>query len=214
MRGRRSTRRAAQALVLALVVAAVPQAASAAGGDRAIAKRVLPRVADYPSGWALDTIKPSDSGCFSTPAKAHGPTARAQASPDFIQPSSQERSGANVWIFPSAAKARAALGSLTAARPLACYRTTITRVLTDSGLTVTSFVKTPIPLEGLGDSATGMRLTVAVRKGAQKAQLIIDLVYVQRRRALIAVGFNAQSSTPLVADERSTVARSVARVPA
>ena len=59
-----------------------------------------------------------------------------------------------------------------------------------------------------------MRLTVAVRKGAQKAQLIIDHIYVQRRRALIAVGFNAQSSTPLVADERATVARSVARVPA
>ena len=75
---------------------------SAAGGDQAIAKRVLPRVADYPSGWALDTIKPSDSGCFSAPAKAHGPTARAQASPDFIDPASQERSGANVWIFPSA----------------------------------------------------------------------------------------------------------------
>jgi hypothetical protein len=206
------------ALVLGVVLAAAiawPQAASAAAGDRAIAKRVLSRVADFPAGWTADaTSKPSDSGCFSTPAKAQGPTARAQASPDFINQASQERAGANVWIFPSPRKARAALTAMTAAPPLACYRTTIRDVLTSSGITVTSFVKTPISLEKLGDSATAMRLTVAVRKGSQRAQLIIDLFYVQRRRALVAVGFNAQSSTPLVADERATVARSVARVPA
>jgi hypothetical protein len=210
-----SARRVARMLAVALAgFAALPQA-HAASGDQALAKRVLPRVADYPAGWAADpTSKPSDSGCFTSAANAHAPTARAQASPDFLNQERQERSGANVWIFLSAGKAHAALAAMTAAAPLTCYRKTISSVLTKAGLTVTSFVSGPLALGTLGDAAKGTRLTVGVRKGSDKAQLTIDLIFVQRRRALIAVGFNAQSSQPLLADERTPIARSIARVPA
>jgi hypothetical protein len=211
----RSASLAALMLTVALCGVTGLSQARAASGDQELANRVLPRVADYPAGWAADaTSKPTDSGCFTAAANAHAPTARAQASPDFLDQASQERSGANVWIFPSAGEARAALAAMTRAAPLACYRRTISSVLAKAGLTVTSLVTGPLVLGTLGDGAKGTRLTVSVRKGSDRAQLIIDLLFVRRRRALVAVGFNAQSSRPLLADERRPLARSVARVPA
>ena len=61
---------------------------------------------------------------------------------------------------------------------------------------------------------TAMRLTFNVRKGTSRAALVVDLIFAQRRRALVALGFNAQSSLPSVYDERATAAKAVARVPA
>ncbi len=171
-------------------------------------------MADYPRGWALDpTSKPSDSGCFSRPATAHAPTARAQASPDFINNTTQERSGASAWLFATAPRAVGALAAMTGAGPLSCYRTTIEAVLEKAGLTVTSFSSTPLALAPLGQSSRGFRLTVGVRKGADKAALVVDLLFARQDRAIVSVGFNAQSALPSVANERATVARSLARVP-
>ena len=215
MKRARSASLAVLVLTVSLCGVAGLSQARAASGDQALANRVLPRVADYPAGWAADaTSKPTDSGCFTTAANAHAPTARAQASPDFLDQTSQQRSGANVWIFSSAAGARAALAAMTGAAPLACYRKAVSSALAKAGLTVTSIVTGPLLLGTVGDGAKASRLTVSVRKGADKAQLIIDLLFVRRRRALVAIGFNAQSSRPLLADERLPLARSIARVPA
>lgn len=189
-------------------------ASSSVTGDPKLVKRIVSRVSDYPAGWALDpTSKPSDSGCFSTPATAHTPTARAQASPDFINNTTQERSGASAWLFASTPRAIGALASMTATGPLSCYRATIKAALEKAGLTVTSYTSKPLTLAPLGASSRGFRLTVGVRKGSDKAALIVDLLFAQQRRAIVSVGFNAQSALPSVADERATVAKSLARVP-
>src|SRR5450432_2699854 len=122
MRRMSRPRLALLALALALSVAAgsplahagVPSSPAKAG-DPLLAKRILTRIADYPGGWSINAgSKPSDSGCFSKPEQAHAPTARVQASPDFIDTSSQERSGANVSIYASPRSARAALRGVSA----------------------------------------------------------------------------------------------------
>ena len=116
------SRRALLALALVLAASAGAPLAHASApmshgkvGDPLLAKRILTRIDDYPGGWSINAgSKPSDSGCFSKPERAHAPTARAQASPDFIDTSSQERSGANVSIYASPRNARAALQAVSA----------------------------------------------------------------------------------------------------
>jgi hypothetical protein len=205
------------ALSLAVTVPLAQAGGSSSGvtGDQALAKRILPRVADYPTGWEIDTgSTPSDSGCFSKPENAQAPTARAQASPDFIDTSTGERAGANVALYSSPARARAALRAVSAAGPLACYRTTIANVLRASGVTLTRFTRVPLTIQPpLGDAMTAMRMTFGVEKKPNKGTLIIDLIFAQRRRALVSLGFNAESSLPSKYDERATAARAIARVP-
>jgi hypothetical protein len=207
-------RRLALVLVLALAPASGPvHALAAAGGDQAIAKMILPRASDYPLGWKTEAgSKPSDSGCFSAVEKAHGETARATASPNFVDATGSQRSGASVALFPSPQKAHAALRAIVSEPPLACYRKTVSRALSTSGLTVTGVTTTPLAFTRPGDTPTAARrLEVAVRKGASSATLTIDLIFVQARRALISVGFNAQSTPLARADEHTTLARAVSR---
>ena len=85
-------------------------------------------------------------------------------------------------------------------------------MLAGAGLTITSLTTAALALTRPGDTPTAARrLEVAVCKGASCATLTIDRIFVQQRRALISVGFNAQS-TPLVgADEHVTLARAVRR---
>jgi hypothetical protein len=174
---------------------------------------ILPHASDYPLGWKTEAgSKPSDSGCFSAVEKAQGETARATASPNFVDATGSQRSGASVAMFPSPQKAHAALRAMVSGPPLACYRRTVSSVLATAGLTVTGLTTMPLAFTRPGDAPTAARrLEVGVRKGASSATLTIDLIFVQQRRALISVGFNAQS-TPLVrADEHTTLARAVSR---
>jgi hypothetical protein len=115
-------------------------------------------------------------------------------------------------MFPSPQKAHAALRAMVSGPPLACYRRTVSSVLATAGLTVTGLTTMPLAFTRPGDAPTAARrLEVGVRKVANSATLTIDLIFVQQRRALISVGFNAQS-TPLVrADEHTTLARAVSR---
>jgi hypothetical protein len=59
-----------------------------------------------------------------------------------------------------------------------------------------------------------MRLTFKVRKGAGRAALVVDLIFAERRRVLVSLGFDARSPLPSIDDERATAAKAVARVPA
>ncbi len=205
---------AALPLAAAVPVAQAGSSASGAAGDRALAKKILPRVADFPTGWEINTDStPADSGCFSKPENAHSPTARAQASPDFINTSTGERSGANVALFASAAGAKAALRAASAAAPIACYRATIEKVLGESGVSVTRFTRVPLAIQPLADSMTALRMTFDVEMKPDKGTLIIDLIFAQRRRALVSLGFNAQALRPSIYEERATAARALARVP-
>jgi len=210
-----SSRRIALVLAVAVSAAAAGPSLAQAGrrGDQAIAKVILPHATDYPVGWKVEAgVTPTDSGCFTAAEKAQGETARATASPDFVDATGSQRSGASVSMFPSSQRAHAALVAVVSSAPLACYHATISRALAKAGLTVTRFTVAPLAFKRPGDTPTAARrLEVGVRKGADTATLTIDLIFVQQRRALIAVGFNAQS-TPLVhADEHTTLARAVAR---
>jgi hypothetical protein len=209
------SRRIALVLAVALSTSVAGQSPAHADsrGDQAIAKVILPNATDYPVGWKVEAGSTrTDSGCFTAVEKAHGETARATASPDFVDATGSQRSGASVSMFPSARRAHAALVAMVSSPPLACYRATVSHALTQAGLEVTSFTIAPLAFKRPGDTPTAARrLEVGVRKGANSATLTIDLIFVEQRRALIAVGFNAQS-TPLVhADEHTTLARAVAR---
>jgi hypothetical protein len=204
------------ALVPILVLSAFSGSAlaeSRAGGDQAIAKLILPHATDYPVGWKVEAgSTPSDSGCFSAVERAQGETARATASPNFVDPSGSQRSSASVSLFPSAAKAHAALRAVVSSAPLACYRKTVSGVLAKAGLKVTRLTTAPLVYARPEDPPTAARrLEVGVRKGAESAVLTIDLIFVQQRRALISVGFTTQSLPLVRADEHTTLARAIAR---
>ena len=214
MKRARSASLAVLVLTVSLCGVAGLSQARAASGDQALANRVLPRVADYPAGWVVDaTSKPTDSGCFTTAANAHAPTARAQASPDFLDQTSRQRWRQRLDLLVGG-RGPCGAGGNDGRRTPRVLSQGRSGALAKAGLTVTSFVTGPLLLGTVGDGAKASRLTVSVRKGADKAQLIIDLLFVRRRRVLVAIGFNAQSSRPLLADERLPLARSIARVPA
>ena len=81
-------------------------------------------------------------------------------------------------------------------------------------LSVTRFSsRVPLAIQPLGDSMTALRMTFDVEREPDKGTLIIDLIFAQRRRALVSLGFNAQALRPSIYEERATAARALARVP-
>jgi hypothetical protein len=203
---------------IALVVIACASVSAQAGaanradpGDLALARRVVPRVADFPTGWSGKPDSAKDSGCFTGPLKARTPTALVE-SQRLTSGNQDEESSAVVVVYASSAIARRALAAATIPATFACYRRQLPSQLEQNGISLASYVGGRVSVGGLGDSVVANRFVVGLKKGQATGTLYTDYVFVQRRRVVIAGFFADESAKPSLSDERAVLAKAVARV--
>ena len=99
-------------------------------GDRALAKRILPRVADFPTGWEINTDSTAAGQRLLLEARERALADRAGAGVAGLH---QQRRAASGPVRASRSSPRpparsAALRAASAASPIACYRATIEKV--------------------------------------------------------------------------------------
>ena len=105
--------RSSSCVTLCAVVAEEGTAAARArSDDLALARRVVLRVSDFPSGWSGKPDVAKDSSCFTSPLKASGPTAFVM-SQRLTSEDQNEEFSAIVVVYRSAAIAQRALTAAT-----------------------------------------------------------------------------------------------------
>jgi hypothetical protein len=206
------TRARLPAIALVVVAcAAICAQAGADSGDLALARRVVPRVADFPKGWSGVPDSAKDSGCFTGPLKAKAPTALVE-SQRLTSENQDEESSSVVVVYASAAIARRALVAATTPAVFACYRSQLPSLIERNGVKLVSYVGGRVAVGALGDRVVANRFAIGLKQAQATGTLYTDYIFIQRRRVVIAGFFADESAKPSLADEQAVLAKAVARV--
>ena len=205
-------------LTLTVALCAVSGTSSALAGtaatsnDAALAKRIVLRAADFPSGWQGQLDTQQDSGCFKGPLQEAGSTAAAQSQRLDDGTGRLEVSGLAI-AYPSPALARKAFAVAGGVGPVACYRTSLGKTLAAAGYTMKSFSGSTLKVDKLGDRIGARRLAVVIKTKTATGTIWFDLTFVQRGRFLLGTTVIDEVGKPDLGLEHAAIAKSVARVP-
>lgn len=205
---------AAAVLSAALTLGAAAPA-TAATGDRALARAGVLVQADFPDGWtstprgkedtSVDKIAKTIPTCRAYAAVEEQAQGNTKAkSPEFVQGEDDQVEN-TVSVYSSVAKATAAAAAVDQPRSTTCLRTLFRKVIDRSvasdkqakaNISSIDVVVTPLDVAPAGDDAFGFQLVVTVlAKDASSFELTLQAEFVRVGRVIDAL--TTQASPPL-----------------
>jgi hypothetical protein len=208
-----------------VVAGGAPQPPPSPGGDMALARSIVLKPEDLPSGWKAEPDQPGtqsaiskDIGdCANGADPTKGQNVQSVDSPDFSQPPFSQMQ-ATVDVDPTVAVAKADFGSLEAV--MTCVHDGFVKAAATGafgnlprGVTAKVGPVEPLATFPYGDESAARRVTITVQGPGGSIPLSFDVRLVRRQR-IVAVLMTFTNGATFTADqEQELVGKMAARMP-